>query len=164
MARSNDSSNDPPAGGNHEQLSSQNQDRDQPKNQSTDQGTEQANEQPARPGMSGAAAPGPQEDEALEAERGPGARRLHKIADASHTLEGSAYTGAMEAALSVPIAMGLGYWADDYFETTPIFLIAGTLVGFAAMVLRLMRMRGLVSDASASPEEPSPKERDERDA
>jgi F0F1-type ATP synthase assembly protein I len=47
----------------------------------------------------------------------------------------------MEAVFSIPVAMGLGYWADSRFGTEPIFLLAGVVLGFAAFVLRLVRMR-----------------------
>lgn len=142
MARSNDSSNDSPVGGNHEQLNRKDQ-------------AAEANGEGARPGVSGGATSGADEGVPLEdGEKGraPGARRLHKIAGSSHTLEGSAYQGAMEAVLVVPIAILLGYWADDYFGTTPRFVIVGAVVGFAAMVLRLVRMKALVGDAEASPD------------
>ena len=87
-------------------------------------------------------------NEVSEAERSVAERRLQSIAGASHTNEGSAYQGAMEAALAAPISMGLGYWADDYFDTGYRYLITGALVGFAAMVLRLMRMRRLVGESA----------------
>jgi len=50
----------------------------------------------------------------------------------------------MEGALAVPIAMGLGYWADTHFGTSPLLLLVGAVVGFGALVRRLMSMRSLV--------------------
>jgi hypothetical protein len=50
----------------------------------------------------------------------------------------------MEGALAVPIAMGLGYWADTHFGTSPYLLLVGAVVGFGALVRRLMSMRSLV--------------------
>jgi F0F1-type ATP synthase assembly protein I len=66
-----------------------------------------------------------------------------------------AYQAALEAVLSIPVAGGLGYWADSHFGTAPLFLLVGLVLGFASFVLRIVRMRKLV-------EEPSQKERDER--
>ncbi len=47
----------------------------------------------------------------------------------------------MEAVLAIPIAMGIGYWADSRFETEPVLLLVGTVFGFATFVMRLVRMR-----------------------
>ena len=71
----------------------------------------------------------------------------------------SAYQGAVEAVLAVPIAVGLGYWADRSFDTSPIGLGVGAVIGFAAMVVRITRMRrpdeagdGLDRTTAARPE------------
>ena len=66
-----------------------------------------------------------------------------------------AYQAALEAVFSIPVALGLGYWADRHFGTDPIFLLVGLVLGFASFVLRIVHMRKLV-------EEPSQRERDER--
>ena len=66
-----------------------------------------------------------------------------------------AYQAALEAVFAIPIALGLGYWADRQFGTDPVLLIVGLVLGFATFVVRLSRMRGLV-------EEQSKEERDER--
>ena len=55
--------------------------------------------------------------------------------------QAATYQGAFEAVLSVPIGSGLGYWFDRTFETAPVGLAVGTAIGFAALVLRLVRMR-----------------------
>jgi F0F1-type ATP synthase assembly protein I len=47
----------------------------------------------------------------------------------------------MEAVLAVPVAMGLGYWADSRFGTEPICMLVGVVFGFATFVVRLVRMR-----------------------
>lgn len=60
---------------------------------------------------------------------------------AQHRAQASAYQGAMEAVFSVVIAVGAGYWADETFETSPLYLLIGAVIGFGAMVLRLVRMR-----------------------
>jgi F0F1-type ATP synthase assembly protein I len=59
-----------------------------------------------------------------------------------------AYQGALEAVLSIPIGMGLGYLADRYFGTGPLFLLVGLVGGFASFVIRISRLRVLVDEAS----------------
>ena len=65
-----------------------------------------------------------------------------------------AYQMALEAVFSIPIAIGLGFWADSAWETGPIFLLVGVVLGFSAFVLRLLRMRALVEDAERDAEKP----------
>ncbi len=55
-----------------------------------------------------------------------------------------AYSAAMEAVVAIPIAMGLGWWADTKLGTSPWLLFLGLGFGFAAFVRRLVRMRKLV--------------------
>ncbi len=57
----------------------------------------------------------------------------------------------MEAVLAVPVAMGIGYLADDYFGTEPRYLLIGTVIGFGSFVLRLLRMRKLIEDPMTPP-------------
>ena len=63
---------------------------------------------------------------------------------ASNNLEarrkGLAYQGAVEAVLAIPITIGIGYWLDGRFHTSPILLLLGAGVGFGAFVLRLLRL------------------------
>jgi F0F1-type ATP synthase assembly protein I len=66
-----------------------------------------------------------------------------------------AYQGALEAVIAIPIAAGLGYWADSHFGTSPVLVLVGLVLGFATFVVRLSRMRGLVAESSEE-------ERDER--
>ncbi len=54
--------------------------------------------------------------------------------------QGLAYQGATEAVVAVLVAVGLGYLADKHFESSPLCLLIGGAVGFAAMVLRLIRL------------------------
>jgi F0F1-type ATP synthase assembly protein I len=68
-----------------------------------------------------------------------------------------AYQAALEAVLAIPIAGGLGWWADRHFGTDPILLLVGLVLGFASFVQRLLRMRKLVE------EHPIPDEKKERD-
>lgn len=67
-----------------------------------------------------------------------------------------AYQAALEAVFSIPVAGGLGYWADAHFGTGPILLLVGLVLGFAAFVVRLVRMRKLIEEPSEE------RERDER--
>jgi F0F1-type ATP synthase assembly protein I len=57
-----------------------------------------------------------------------------------------AYQWALEGALAVPIAIGLGYWLDTKLDTSPILILVGAGLGFAALVRRLLRIRTLVED------------------
>lgn len=59
-----------------------------------------------------------------------------------------AYQAALEAVFAIPIAGGLGYWADTRFGTAPILLLVGLALGFATFVVRLVRMRKLVEEQS----------------
>jgi len=53
---------------------------------------------------------------------------------------GSAYEGAFEASGAMLISMFAGYWVDQRFETEPTGVLVGAVVGFAAFVLRLVRL------------------------
>lgn len=57
---------------------------------------------------------------------------------------GSSYQGAVEAVGAILVAAGIGFWLDQRFGSAPGFLLGGLAVGFAAFVLRLMRMRRLL--------------------
>ena len=67
----------------------------------------------------------------------PGSRRLKRVAKNSG---GSAYEGAFEAVGAILIATLLGYWFDEYYDTTPTGVLVGAATGFGAFVLRLFRM------------------------
>ncbi len=54
--------------------------------------------------------------------------------------QGRTYQGATEAVFAVLIAAGIGFWVDDRFETSPWGLAIGAAMGFAAFVLRLVRL------------------------
>jgi F0F1-type ATP synthase assembly protein I len=69
-----------------------------------------------------------------------------------------AYQAALEAVFSIPIAAGLGYWADRHLGTDPILLLVGMALGFTTFVVRIVRMRGLM----ASPGDDDESERDGR--
>ena len=71
----------------------------------------------------------------------PGRRHLEKrVARLSGPSGGSAYEGAFEAVGAILIATLLGYWFDQHYETTPAGLLVGAGIGFAAFVLRLVRL------------------------
>lgn len=78
------------------------------------------------------------QDAGRQSDAAPSSRTLGRRAAA-------AYQGAIEAVIAVVITTGLGYWLDRRFETSPAFLFAGIGIGFASFVLRLWRMRDLMS-------------------
>ena len=49
------------------------------------------------------------------------------------------YEAALEVALAPALAIGLGAWADSRWETSPLLLLAGTVLGFGASGLRVVR-------------------------
>lgn len=49
------------------------------------------------------------------------------------------YQAGLEAIFALALAVGVGFWVDTRFETPPVFMMAGTAVGFGACVLRLLR-------------------------
>jgi F0F1-type ATP synthase assembly protein I len=65
-----------------------------------------------------------------------------------------AYQGALEAVLSIPIGMGLGYLADHHFGTGPVFFLIGLAAGFASFVIRMTRLRELVDERPEDGSEP----------
>jgi F0F1-type ATP synthase assembly protein I len=76
----------------------------------------------------------PTDPSSSEPEGDPTARRLQA------RRQGLAWQGAAEAVFAIPIAAGAGYWLDDRFHKSPIFLLLGTAIGFAAFVRRLVRL------------------------
>lgn len=65
-----------------------------------------------------------------------------------------AYQGAIEAVASIGIGGGLGYFADDYFHTSPILLLLGFAVGFGAFFMRLARLRRVLESIENPPDRP----------
>ena len=71
----------------------------------------------------------------------PGRRQIEKrVERLSGRSGGGAYEGAFEAVGAILIATLFGYWFDQHFETTPAGLLVGAGIGFAAFVLRLVRL------------------------
>ena len=54
-------------------------------------------------------------------------------------MQARAYEGITESAFALLLPIGLGYWLDGQFGTRPIGLLVGVGLGFAAMMLRLVR-------------------------
>ena len=67
----------------------------------------------------------------------PGRQRIKRLAAAAGS---DAYQGAFEAIGAVLVGGGFGYWADLTWDTGPWGFLIGIVVGFAAMVLRLLRL------------------------
>ncbi len=66
---------------------------------------------------------------------------------------GGAYQAALEAVLAIPIAVAFGYFVDKHFGTSPIFLLVGVVMGFAAFVLRLVRLGRTIPPTQADASE-----------
>ena len=91
----------------------------------------------------------PADDSKFDPDPGDDSKRAGRLVRAAaRPPHGAAYEGAMEAVFAILIAVGLGYWADEHFETGPRYLIVGAILGFAAFVLRLLRMSELVEAAA----------------
>ena len=66
---------------------------------------------------------------------------------------GGAYQAALEAVFAIPIAVTFGYFVDKHFGTSPIFLLVGVVMGFAAFVLRLVRLGRTIQPTQADASE-----------
>ncbi len=67
----------------------------------------------------------------------PGRKRLKRAAARAGN---EAYQGAFEAVGAVLVGCGFGFWIDGRLDSSPWGLIIGAVVGFGAMVLRLVRL------------------------
>ncbi len=67
----------------------------------------------------------------------PGRERLKR---ASARAGSDAYQGAFEAVGAVLVACGIGFFVDGRWDTSPWGVVVGVVIGFAAMVLRLVRL------------------------
>jgi F0F1-type ATP synthase assembly protein I len=61
-----------------------------------------------------------------------------------------AYQGAIEAVASIMIGGGLGYFADDHFDSSPYLLLLGFAFGFGACFVRLMRAKRALESSEES--------------
>lgn len=69
----------------------------------------------------------------------------------------AAYQGAIEAVIAVVICALAGHWIDRGLGSAPVGLFAGLLIGFAAFVVRLWRMRGLMGGSEPPGDPPESK-------
>lgn len=67
---------------------------------------------------------------------------------------GAAYQGAMEAVLSIVVAILIGWWVDSSWETGPWGVLAGATIGFGAFVVRLTRLRSALDLPAEDAESP----------
>ena len=75
-------------------------------------------------------------------ENKPGNRAGQVLSKTANRMNmGSKYQGALEAVLAIPLGAGLGYWADTEWDISPVGLLIGFGFGFAAFILRVIRMR-----------------------
>ena len=82
-----------------------------------------------------------------------------KPSRASRLMQARAYEGAIESAIALIAPVGLGYWLDKVFETNPIATVVGAVLGFAAMLLRLIRFaRDLDPSGGTAEERPTDQE------
>lgn len=72
-----------------------------------------------------------------------------------------AYQTAMEAVFAIPIAMGIGWWADTKLGSEPWGLLVGLGFGFATFIFRISRLRGMVEKAGADAERENAARREE---
>lgn len=72
----------------------------------------------------------------------------------------SAYQGAIEAVLAVVICTLGGYWLDRRFEMAPWGIFGGMVLGFSAFMVRMWRLRRLMTpptDIQSEDEPPDPR-------
>ena len=91
----------------------------------------------ARGGANPLTDPNRQQQRGGDKERGP-------EGDSAKRRMAAAYQGAIEAVLAFVLPSLLGGWADAKLDTSPIFLLIGLVLGFAAFFVRLWRLRSLM--------------------
>ena len=79
-----------------------------------------------------------------------------RTSKASLRKSGGAYEGALQAALAIVISMGFGIWADRTFDSSPIGLMIGVLIGFGAFTLRIWRLLNEDNPAAKQDSEEGP--------
>ncbi len=67
---------------------------------------------------------------------------------------GRAYQGAFEAVIAVAVAGVAGGFADAWLGTSPIFLMAGVILGFGSFALRLFRLMQELGKEQSGGEDP----------
>ena len=73
-------------------------------------------------------------------DRGPGSRWIPDPLAAKRSMA-SAYQGAIEAVAAMALCVVVGWWIDRRFGSEPWGLFLGMGFGFAAMLLRLLRIK-----------------------
>jgi hypothetical protein len=73
-------------------------------------------------------------------QRGPLGRMIPDPHAAKRSMA-AAYQGAIEAVLAMAVSALAGWWIDGRLGTGPWGLFVGMAVGFAALLLRLLRIR-----------------------
>jgi F0F1-type ATP synthase assembly protein I len=89
---------------------------------------------------------------------GRGQQRIKGIAESAVSAQAKVYNSVFEAVGAIIIAALMGWFADDYFGTKPRYLIIGVIIGFAAFVLRLMRMAKAYQEALEAGDHEKPRE------
>ena len=84
----------------------------------------------------------------------PSSNDPHQRTPEGRRQQALAYQGAMEAVASIGIGGGLGYFADDHFDSSPILLLIGFAVGFGAFFVRLARLRRALEPTEKPPDRP----------
>jgi F0F1-type ATP synthase assembly protein I len=62
--------------------------------------------------------------------------------------QGAVYQGAFEAVIALLVAVFTGYWLDGYFDTTPVLLLVGFVIGFTSFTVRLVRLGRWVEEST----------------
>ena len=63
-----------------------------------------------------------------------------------------AYQGAFEAVASIMVGGAMGYFVDEFFDSSPLFLLVGFAFGFSAFFVRLVRLKRALESAEQPPD------------
>ncbi len=66
----------------------------------------------------------------------------------------AAYQGAVESVFAFVLPTLLGWWVDEKLGTSPLLLLIGLVLGFAAFFVRLWRLRSLMGGDAGGPGRP----------
>ena len=106
------------------------------------------------------------DEAALAARRDDLARRIDEKVDAGRDRKkqtagwAEATKIASEFIAGIIVGVGIGWFFDRLFGTSPFGLIVFLMLGFAAGVLNVLRTQGVVADAGAKLRKEPPKSRD----
>jgi F0F1-type ATP synthase assembly protein I len=76
----------------------------------------------------------------------------------------SAYQGAIEAVVAMVICALAGWWIDGRLGSAPVGLLLGMALGFAAFLVRLLRIKAPTLGRASLPEPGSERDEDDREA